>query len=787
MANPKQTSVAWKPWLYAILASLIGLAVEQMIEQFQRERFIDHEHQHVANELAGLRARLEGEINGNLLMVRGLSAVIAAQPGLDQESFARIADGMIGGGSAIRNIAGAPGLVIRLMHPVAGNEAAIGLDYRTHPEQRETALRAAETGDIVVAGPLELVQGGVALVARYPVYPAPQQLGGERPLWGLVSAVIDIDRFYEQAGVTALAAKAQLALAIRGRDGIGSAGDVFYGDAALFDNSPVLAPIALPSGSWQIAAIPSDGWGSHLHADELVATRILGLALTALFAVFAYTVAAKKHQLQQTAEQLRDSQALFSGFLDNLPAGAFVQDPGAGQMLFENRWLKAHPPGAERLGGDNVSLAALRETPQLLRGEIETTDGTGISLETLHFALGRNTDRDLIGGVVMDVSERVRAEQALVESEERLRLALEAANQGLYDLDLDAGEALVSPEYARMLGYDPKTFRESQAAWRERLHPDDVQRVREVFDDYIAGRIPEYRVEFRQRTRDGAWRWILSHGKIQARDAAGRPRRMLGTHTDITALREGQIALEKARDELEERVEQRTRELQDVNHELEAFTYSVSHDLKAPLRGIDGYSRLLLEDYSGRLDDEGKLFLNNVRRGVETMTQLIEDLLAYSRMERRSVQKAPLSIDLLIDAVVSERRDDIEARGVQLEVDAESITVEADADGIKLALRNLLDNALKFTAKINTPLIRISAHTKQRGIELTVIDNGIGFDMRFHDRIFDIFQRLQRSEDYPGTGIGLAIVRKAMQRMGGSIRARSEPGKGASFILDIPQ
>ena len=181
------------------------------------------------------------------------------------------------------------------------------------------------------------------------------------------------------------------------------------------------------------------------------------------------------------------------------------------------------------------------------------------------------------------------------------------------------------------------------------------------------------------------------------------------------------------------------------------------------------------------------MFLNNVRNGVEQMTQLIEDLLAYSRMERRNIHRTEVDIGELIDAVVTERTGDPIDRTIAIELPADPLTVKADPDGLKLALRNLLDNAMKVSATEPAPDIRITARETRSGVELAVSDNGIGFDMRFHDRIFDIFQRLQRSEDFPGTGVGLAIVRKAMQRMGGKVRATSEPGEGSTFVLEIPR
>jgi signal transduction histidine kinase len=217
-------------------------------------------------------------------------------------------------------------------------------------------------------------------------------------------------------------------------------------------------------------------------------------------------------------------------------------------------------------------------------------------------------------------------------------------------------------------------------------------------------------------------------------------------------------------------------ELQRANAELETFTYSVSHDLKAPLRGIDGYSRLLLEDHTGQLDDEGRTFLHTVRHAAEQMNQLINDLLAYSRLERRA----------LAEALVAEYAEEMRERGVGLTVDVPCQAVMAEAEGLAQALRNLLDNALKFTRDAPEPRIEIGGRETKKTCILWVRDNGVGFDAQYHDRIFDIFQRLHRAEEYPGTGVGLAIVRKAMQRMGGRVWTESAPGEGATFYLEIP-
>ncbi|MBN1147860.1 MAG: MASE1 domain-containing protein [Anaerolineales bacterium] len=239
--------------------------------------------------------------------------------------------------------------------------------------------------------------------------------------------------------------------------------------------------------------------------------------------------------------------------------------------------------------------------------------------------------------------------------------------------------------------------------------------------------------------------------------------------------------------ELEERVQQRTADLEAKNRELETLAYAVAHDLKAPLRGIDGYSHLLLDTDHEQLDQESKLFIRNIRQAVNSMNQLIDDLLAYSRLEYRTVKQEQVDLPAIVDSLLAERQMEIEARGVSLQVDIQCRQVFGETQSLSQALRNLIDNALKFTQDVAQPAIEIGSRNSGQAVLIWVADNGIGFGMQYSDRIFEIFQRLHRAEDYPGTGIGLALVRKAMHHMGGRAWAESAPGHGATFYLEIPQ
>ena len=251
--------------------------------------------------------------------------------------------------------------------------------------------------------------------------------------------------------------------------------------------------------------------------------------------------------------------------------------------------------------------------------------------------------------------------------------------------------------------------------------------------------------------------------------------------------RRAREALDRLNAELEQRVADRTAALDAKSRELETFAYSVAHDLKAPLRGIDGYSRLLLEEYYEKLDDDGRLFVKTIASSSIEMSQLIEDLLDYSRLDRSELKANRIELQPLVASIVDQKKRETSERRIDFIVNVNGGHVLADINGLTQALRNYLDNAIKFTSKRDPARIEIGSEENENSCVLWVRDNGVGFDMKYHENIFGIFQRLNRSEEYPGTGIGLAIVRKAMERMGGRAWATSEPNVGSTFFMEIPR
>jgi light-regulated signal transduction histidine kinase (bacteriophytochrome) len=244
---------------------------------------------------------------------------------------------------------------------------------------------------------------------------------------------------------------------------------------------------------------------------------------------------------------------------------------------------------------------------------------------------------------------------------------------------------------------------------------------------------------------------------------------------------------EAANRELREAFEslRRAKEAADAaNRELEAFSYSVSHDLRAPLRAIDGFSQALLEDYSSLLDDQGREFLSRVRAATQRMAQLIDDLLKLSRLTRGELNIGPVDVSELARAVGAVLQRSDPGRRVTLRTE-EGLTAEADAQLLRTALENLLGNAWKFTSKRQQPVIEVGA-THSKGVQVYYVrDNGVGFDMEYASKLFETFQRLHSDRDFPGTGIGLSIVKRIILRHGGAVWAEARPGEGATFYFTL--
>lgn len=262
--------------------------------------------------------------------------------------------------------------------------------------------------------------------------------------------------------------------------------------------------------------------------------------------------------------------------------------------------------------------------------------------------------------------------------------------------------------------------------------------------------------------------------EIQAQDQAIR--------VDIAKRKEAEEKVSQLNAELELRVAKRTAELETANQELEAFSYSISHDLRAPLRAVDGFSQAVMEDYGELLPEGGLRYLQTIRDGAQRMGMLIDDLLAFSRLSRQPVSKQEVDTARLVSNVLEELKPQHEGREVEIRM-GDLPPYQGDAALLKQVWINLLSNAFKYSRDRKPAVIEIGSKRENGENIYFVRDNGAGFDMKYAHKLFGVFQRLHRSEDFEGTGVGLAIVQRVINRHGGRIWADAAPGKGATFYF----
>ena len=502
---------------------------------------------------------------------------------------------------------------------------------------------------------------------------------------------------------------------------------------------------------------------------------------------------------QSTDEQRRDAKERYVLSQRSANEGLWDWDPNTQLLYLSPRllallglhsdtlkttgaeWLKLiHPDDRKRYRADVI--AHLRGQTEHFESEYRVADKRG----NFHWVLARGLAHRgpdgravRIVGSISDITARKRAEEQLKAERDFSRGLIDSLPAPFFLFDEHGRLVLWNRFVSELTGLDDAQLQNAEAG-RLVIAEQEAVLAHRIESALGTG---EASVEVMLRRDHAEPVPFLVVGRRVLLD--GKPH-IVGVGTDLTERKFAEKAIKRLNTELERRVAERTSQLSAALNELESFSYSVSHDLRAPLRAIEGYSAILGSDYGDNLDDEAKELLRRVRAAVHRMGQLIDDLLTLSRVSRKALERRPVDLTTLALVICEELRQQDPARPVRVDI-APGLCVEGDPSLMRTVLENLLGNAWKFTGRVAAPEIRFEA-TRHAGVDAFVIrDNGAGFDMRYRDNLFRPFQRLHSDREFPGTGIGLATVARIVRRHGGEVWAEGEVGKGASLYFSIGQ
>ena len=522
-------------FISSLIIVLSVLLFDTVLEQLFASRHIQNQRIAVVEKLGLLRAQLEGSLNANLHLLNGVSAYISINPDITPTEFNTLAAKLMENKHQLRNIAAAPDLVIRYIYPLEGNQAALGLDYTKNPQQRAAALQARDLNTIVVAGPLNLAQGGVGLIARLPVFY--DDKSGQRQFWGMISSVLDSNKLFDQTGISSR--PLGLAIAIRGKDSKGSEGEVFFGNPNLFNTPSTLLQVNLPYGFWQMAARPQQGWDTQSPYSWYIRLIFLTLGLIMLYA---------SHLRRRQLAHERLNQATFFNAFEESPLGTAITDPANGNVLNINRSLRqmagiadpqldelSKPPESQL----PESILALLHRAQINHGQnAQIQDGLGDKKQWLCFRSELQTpDGIRLLTVFQDITERSQLLNQLRLS----KLVIDHTSDAVIITNAEAKIIETNPAFSRITGYSRnEALGNTPRLYRSDHH--DAGFYIELWQQL--NRDGHWRGEIWNRKKDGslfpAWVSINRVGELE-----DEQRQYIGVFSDISNIKQVEKELER--------------------------------------------------------------------------------------------------------------------------------------------------------------------------------------------------------------------------------------------------
>ena len=678
----------WLPALIALTGGVVSYRSAALQYRAQHEQLREE-----------ARARLEpirGELSRRLLaavhLTEGISSLIAVEGEPSPVRFQALAAELLARSDMVRHVAITPDNVVSQVFPLAGNEAALGLRYADNPAQWPIVQRMMAEQRLVVAGPVPLVQGGLGVIARRPIYVADSAGAGARRYWGFTSTVIDFPALISYSIPAAVTGYWRLAL--RGADGLGAQGAVFWGEAGVFDDAPVLSDIPLPSGTWQLGGLPRSGWPVFrpLAARHVQVGGLASMALaTLVFGLLRANQVRQREIVQRvrTEATLRQSEEQFRLIMENLADLVAVLDR-EGRRLYNSPSYQGILGDVGKLGGSSSFDQVHPEDRERVRAMFQDTVRTGIGhrLEyrlvdqsggARHIESQGSVIRDAGGRaakvvvVSRDVTGRKEAQAQLEASERKYRELVESANSIILRWSAEGRITFLNDFGLRFFGYDAGEI-VGRHVLGTIVPPADSQGrdLRRLMEEMCANPAAYAQNVNENIRRNGEHAWIAWTNRV-VQDARGRLVEILSVGTDVTArkqadekIRQLHDQLQQHAEELERRVAERTRELAVAKDRAEAadriksaFLATMSHELRTPLNSIIGFTGIMLQGLAGPLNAEQRKQLGMVQGSARHLLALINDVLDISKIEAGELRGGAVSRSICgryIERVVDGRR-----------------------------------------------------------------------------------------------------------------------------------